>query len=167
MGAGDLHFVIDCPGIDVQRTAEQIREAQNVVHLVRVVTATSGNDCIHADFLRLFRRNFRVGICHRENNRIVGHACHHVLCHGALHTHAKKDIRVFHSFFQRAQLGRDCVGRLPLVHAFGAALIDDPFSIANDAIVVAGPHRFQKLDTSDTGSTRTIQNDLNVLDLLS
>jgi len=42
--AGELHLVGDAGRADVERAAEQEREAQDVVHLVREVGPARGND---------------------------------------------------------------------------------------------------------------------------
>ena len=72
-GAGDLHVVVDRPGVDVKRAPEEIGKAQNVVDLIGIVTAPGGHDGIGADSVGLFRGDFRIGVCHGEDHRIVRH----------------------------------------------------------------------------------------------
>jgi hypothetical protein len=54
VGAGDLHLVIDAPGPHVQRAAEDVGEAQDVVDLVGIVAAAGAHDGVLADGVDLF-----------------------------------------------------------------------------------------------------------------
>ena len=54
--------------------------------------------------------------------------------------------------------------RFPLVHALGAALIDDTFSVTHDDMIVRHAHGLDQLGTGNGGSARAIANDLNVLE---
>ena len=167
LGAGDFHLVIDGTGVDVQRATEQIRKAQNVVHLVRIVRTTGGHDGVRAHGVGVFGGDFGIGVGHRKNDRIVGHAEDHVLRHGTLGRHAKEHIRALHRVLKRTRIGFRGMGRFPLVHALGAALIDDALGIAHDTVVVLGTHRLDQFQTGDARRTRTVQNDLTVFDLFA
>ena len=59
------------------------------------------------------------------------------------------------------------MGRFPLVHAFGATLINHALRVTNDAVVVTRAHAFQQFDTGNSRSARAVQNDLNVFDLFA
>ena len=165
--AGDLHFVIDRTGMDIQRTAEQIRKTKNIVHLVGIIAAPRRHDGIGTDGVSFLRGDFRVWIGHREDHRIVAHAGDHLGRHRALGRHTKEHVRAHHRLFQRASIGPGGMGRFPLVHAFGATLIDHALGVAHDAIVVLGAHRLQKLKTGDPRRAGTIEDDLHVADLLA
>ena len=82
--AGDLHFVIDCAGMNIKRTTEQIREAQHVVYLVRIIGPTRRYNYVFAHCVHFLWCDLGVGVCHRENDRVWRHADHHVLGHSAL-----------------------------------------------------------------------------------
>ena len=66
---------------------------------------------------------------------------------------------------QRAGLGLHRVARLPLVHAVGAAFVDDAFGVAENEILRTEADGAQKLEAGDTGSAGAIAHDLGVLDL--
>ena len=55
--------------------------------------------------------------------------------------------------------------RLPLVHAFGAALVDDALGVAQDQVLVLEADRFEQLQAGDAGGAGAIADDLGVLDL--
>ena len=117
--------------------------------------------------MRVLRRDFRVRVRHREYDRVIRHRLHHLLRHGTFGGHAKKYIRATHRVLEAPirRLGRMC--RLPLVHAFGSALINDTLGVARDAIVVFCTHRLDQLDTGNPGGTSPVQHDLDVFDLLT
>ena len=117
--------------------------------------------------MRLFRRDFGIGIRHREDHRIVRHRPHHVLRDRALHAHAQEHIRIDHRFFQRPRLGLDRMRRFPLVHAFGAALVDHTLGVGDDAVLMPRAHPFEQLDTGDARRARAVQHDLYVLDFFA
>ncbi len=56
--------------------------------------------------------------------------------------HAKETRRAIHGLSKCARIGVDGMGGFPLVHAFGAALIDHAFGVAHDAVVVLAPMDF-------------------------
>ena len=167
MSTSDLHLVVDGARIDVQRAAEQVGKAQNVVHLVGIVRAARGDDGVDADLVGLFRGDFGIRVCHGKDHRVVGHGGNHLLRHRAFDRHAKENIGAFHCFLKRPQLSLDRMGRLPLVHTFGTALIDHTLGVTDDAVVMPRAHGFQQLDTGDTCRTRAVEHDLHVFDLLA
>ena len=167
LGTGDFHFVVDRAGVNVQRPPEQIGKAQHVVHLVRVIRPARCNNRIGPHLMRLFRRNLGIGVRHGENHGVVAHVLNHVLRHRPFGRHAKEHIRPHHRLFQRPQFRDNRMGRFPLVHALGPALIDHALGVANDAVLVASAHRLQQLDTGNPRRPRTVQNDPAILDLLA
>ena len=162
---GNLHFIVDGAGVDVQGTAEQIGKAKHVVDLVRIVAAPCCDDCVGADFMGFFGCDFWIRVCHRKDHRVISHGSHHILSHSTLGRHAKKHVCVFHRLFQGAQICFDGMGRFPLVHAFGAALVNHAFGVAHDTVFVTRAHRFQQFKTRDPRRTCAVQNDFDVLDL--
>ena len=79
--ARELHLVGDTRSPHVQRTAEDEREAQYVVDLVRIVRAAGGDDAVRPHRFRELWPDFRLGIGQREDERLVRHLLDHVLGH--------------------------------------------------------------------------------------
>ncbi|MPL61035.1 hypothetical protein SDC9_06602 [bioreactor metagenome] len=167
LGAGDLHLVVDRTGMDVERAAEEIGEAQNVVHLVRIIRPAGRHDRIGAHAMRLFRGDLGIGVRHREDHRVVGHLRHHLGRHRALGRNAEEDVGAHHRLFQRARVGLRRMRRFPLVHALGAALPDHALGVAHDAVVVLCAHGLDQLEAGDAGGAGAVQHDPAVLDLLA
>ena len=153
--------------MDIQRAAKQIGKAQHIVDLIGVIRAPGGNNCILAHCVGILRGDFRVGVGHGKNNRVFGHGFNHILGYRPLGRHPQKHIRPLHRFFQPAQVGFDRMGRFPLVHALGAALIDNPLGITNDTIIVPGPHGFEQFDTGNARRARTIEHNPAFLDFFA
>ena len=165
--ASDLHLVIDRARVNIQSTAEQIRESQYVVHLVRVIRTASADDGIGPHFLRFFWSDFRIRVRHCKDQRIRCHGFNHLRRHSTLNGNAKEDIRALHGFFQSAQIGIRRMRRFPLVHTFGTPLINHAFGVTNDAIVMLRAHGLHEFDTGNARSTRAIQHDLHIFDFLA
>jgi hypothetical protein len=87
---------------------------------------------------RILGRDFRIGIGHGENDRLVGHRFDHGLSSGIGRRQAEKHICPFIASAS-VRLSVNGMGRFPLVHAFGAALIDHALGVAEDDIL--GPAR--------------------------
>ena len=67
---GDLHFLVDIAGAYVKCAAEDAREGQNVVDLVRVI-APAGRDDLRAARLRVLREDLRRRVRAGEDDRIL------------------------------------------------------------------------------------------------
>ncbi len=67
VGSGDLHLLIDVAGAAVERTAEDAREREHVVDLVREV-ASAGADNSSAGFLGEVGHDLGCGIRHRKGD---------------------------------------------------------------------------------------------------
>ena len=59
------------------------------------------------------------------------------------------------------------MGRFPLVHPLGAALINHALRVTNDAILVLRTHRFQKLYAGNPSSPSAVQYDFNIFDIFA
>ena len=65
---GNLHFLVDIAGAHVERAAEDAREGQNVVDLVRVI-APAGRDDLRAARLRVLREDLRRRVRAGEDDK--------------------------------------------------------------------------------------------------
>ena len=138
-GGGDLHLHVDGGGAHVERAAEDEGKAEHVVDLVRIVRAAGRHDGVVAHLRDLFGGDFRIRIGHGEDDRLRRHRLHHVLGHRALDGQAEEHVGALHRVGQRARVGLDRVGRLPLVHALGAALVDHALGVAEDQVLGRKP----------------------------
>ena len=89
---GQLHFFIDHFGAHVECTAKDIRETQNVVDLIGVIAAASGEDDVFAGGHGFFVGNFGRRICHGKNDAILGHDFDHFLIHHIAFRQSDKNI---------------------------------------------------------------------------
>jgi hypothetical protein len=73
LGGGDLHVVVDgrCP--HVERAAEDVGKAQDIVDLVGIIGPSGGDDGVIAHRGDLLGRDFRIRIGHGEDDRVLGH----------------------------------------------------------------------------------------------
>ena len=62
----------------VERAAEDVREAEHVVDLVRVVAAPGGDDRVGPRRLRVRVADLRIGVGQREDDRLLRHRLQHL-----------------------------------------------------------------------------------------
>ena len=76
--AGQLHVLVDRRRADIQRPAKDEGKAQDVVHLIWIVAAPGCDDAIRPDALGIFGTDLRIGIGHRQDDRLRRHAPDHL-----------------------------------------------------------------------------------------
>ena len=162
LGRGDLHRLVDRAGTHVQRATEDVGEPQHVVDLIGIVAASGRDDRVRAGFPRLLRRDLRIRIRHREDDRLVRHAANHVLGHRALHRQTEEYVGTIQRIGQRARLGGRRMRRLPLVHALGASLVDHALGVAQHDVLRPHAHRLQQLDARNPRRSRAVHHQLRV-----
>ena len=55
--------------------------------------------------------------------------------------------------------------RFPLIHALGAALIDDAFGVAEDDVTGCKSDRFEQFETGDAGGASPVAHELGGFDI--
>ena len=73
-----LHGLIDLGGAHVEGSAKDVRKAQYVIHLVRIVASAGRHNQVLARLDRDVVVDFRVRICQRKDHRIGGHRLYHL-----------------------------------------------------------------------------------------
>ena len=126
-----LHRFGDAAGVDIERAAEDEREAEHIVDLVRVIAAAGADDGVRPGGQCVFRAYLRVRVGHGEDDRVIGHAGDHFLGNGIGDREPAEDISADHRLIQRAQLGID--GEIGFVAVdIGAPLINHAARIQHD-----------------------------------
>ncbi len=162
LGSGDLHRLVDRASTHIERSAEDVGKAENVVDLVGIVAAAGGDDRVRTGFACFFRCDLGIGIRHREDDRLVGHPAYHVLGHRAFYRQPENYIGAVQRIGQRTRVGGRGMGGLPLVHAVGAALIDHALGVAKHDVLRPHAHRLQQLDACDARGTGAVHHQLSV-----
>src|ERR1700737_922370 len=80
---GHLHFLIYLSGASVERSAEDEREAEHVVHLIGKIAAAGRNDSVGAYCANLIGKDLGLGIGEGEDDGLLGHPCDHLAVDGA------------------------------------------------------------------------------------
>ena len=88
----------------------------------------------------------------------------HLRGHGTLGREAEEGIRAIQSFRQRSRLCLGRISRLPLVHAFLAALVDDALRVAENDVLARHAERAQELEAGDASGACAVDDKLEVLD---
>ena len=163
-GSGQLHFVVDGAGANVEGAPEDVREAEHVVDLVRIIGTSGGHDGVGPHLLDRLGRDLGIRVGHGEDDRIVGHGLDHVLAHRVFDRQAHEHVGAGHGLGQGARLGLDGVRRLPLVHAVGAALVDDAPGVAHDDVLGLEAEALHQFDAGDGRGAGAVDHQLAVLD---
>ena len=161
----DLHLHVDAGRLDVERAAEDIGKAQHVVDLVRVVGPPGRHDGVVAHRGDFLRGDLRIGIGHREDDRLRRHDLDHLRGDRALGREAEENVGACERFGEAARLGLDRVRRLPLVHALLAAAVDHAFGVAQHDVLRLKPDRPEQLQAGDAGGTGAVAHQLGRADL--
>ena len=169
--AGQLHFFVDRRRADVERAAEDVRETQGVVDLVREVAAAGGDDRVRARLAGEFRVDLGRRVGQGEDDRLVGHGLHHLRLEHATGGHAQEDVGAVDDFSQRTRRGVARIPRNAFVDAaraqVGAAGVQH--AVAVDHVDVGGfdAQRHQHVQAGDAGRAGAADRQLDVGDVLA
>ena len=150
-GRRQLHLHIDRASPHVERAAEDEREPEDVVDLVRIVGTPGSHEDVTAGVHRLFPGDLRVRIGHRQHERLLVHRDDHLLRNGSLHRQAHENVGAAHGVVEGPHRSVDGVALLELVHPRIAAGVDDAARIAHHDVVVTDAQALGKLGAGNTG----------------
>ena len=159
---GDFHLVVNARSADIEGASKDIGEAQDIVHLIRIVGAAGRNDRVIANFLHVLRRNLWIGICHGKNDRLIRHRFHHILRDDVFGRQADKHIGADKRLRQVTGVSLDGMGGFPLVHTVFSATINDAAAVAHDDILILNAHALNQLDACDGRCARSVYHQFNV-----
>ena len=145
----------------VQRAAKDVREAQDVVDLVRVIGASGGDDGVIAHRLDVFGRYLGVRIGQCKDDGVRCHLGDHLFFQHAARRQAEENIRAFDHLAQRA---RGCVlGKLDLVfvHQLGAAFIDHAGQVGHVDVFARNAELEQQAQAGQRSSARARRDQLD------
>src|SRR5471032_2898908 len=165
--ASELHFFIDGGGAHVERTTEDVREAQHVVDLVRVVRAARGNDGVAAHGVDFFWRDFRVWIGQREDQWTFRHRLDHLCADHAAFGHADEDVGANHGVCQVAVAGVIGVACLVFFHIGVAAWVDHALAVAHFQQGFVQAQRDQQVQAGDRRCTGAGDGYFDFIDILA
>ena len=151
----NFHLDRDGRRTRVERAPEDIGEAQDVVDLVVVIGAASGDDRVITHRFDFFGQDFRRRIGQRKNQGLGRHRGHHVGLEHPTGREAQKDVRAHHHLAQGARAGLLGKDNLVLVHQLGAALVDNPGQISHKNVFAGNPQLHQKPQTGQGRRART------------
>ncbi len=132
----ELHLLVHRRRADVERAAEDEREAQHVVDLVREVGAPGGDDRVGARRLGDVGHDLGLGIGERQDQRLVGHQRQPSRASAPRRrTGRGRRRRRASTSAERARVGGLRVARLVLVHQLGAPGVDDAGDVDDEDVL--------------------------------
>ena len=165
--AGQLHRLGDLRGAAVQRAAEDVGKAQDVVDLVRIVRAAGGDDAVGPRRLGDLGADLRLGVGQRQDDRLVGHRRDHVGGQHAGGRAAQEDVGVAHHVGQRLRVGLLAVALLGLVQAVAAAFADHALGVADEDVLDLHAQTDHQVQAGDRRRAGTRHRHLHFADLLA
>ena len=163
--AGEFHVAIDAGRPGIERAAEDERKAQDVVDLVGIVGPAGADHGVRARRAGFFRRDFRVRVGERHDERVRPHAAALV---GAQHVRpgkAEKNLRAVDDLVQRAGLA--VLRKGGLVRLGLAALANQPVDIQQPDIFALQPQVQQHVQASDARRAAACRNQLDPPEFLA
>ncbi len=125
----DLHGLVDLGGADIERAAEDIGKAQDVVHLVGEVRASGADQGVRTRLERLVRHDLRGRVGERHDQGPRRHPGRHLRLEHAGGGQAEKDIGAVDDVGELPLVGLLGVDALPAVHQHRAAFVDEAFDV--------------------------------------
>ena len=164
--AGDLHLFVDRRRADVERSLEDEREAQQVIHLVREVGPAGGDDRVRPRSLRQVRHDLRHRVGEREDDRSVSHPLDHLGGQDAGGGQSQEQIGAGNGVGERPCRRLPSISCLLRRHPFRAPGVDDPLVIDEQHVFPPRAQAQQQIQTSDAGGAAAGRDDAEVLDRL-
>ncbi len=163
---GQLHLLIDLGGADIQGAPEDEGEAQDIVHLVRIVAAARGQDDVVAGGLGGGVVDLGIGVGQGEDDGVLGHAQQHLGRQCPLAGAAHEDIGILDGVGQGAPGAGLGEALLVGVHALGAARVDQPLGVAEPQVLELDARADHHVRAGDGGGAGTAEHHLHVPELL-
>ena len=164
---GELHLLVDRGRAHVQRAAEDEREAERVVHLVRVVGAAGADQAVRTDLLRELGPDLRLGVGHRQDDRLVGHLLDHLRLEHAAGGQAEEDIGAGDDVGERPGARVPGVALLVRVHALLATLVDHALRVGDQDVLRLQPQAHQQVEAGDRRRAGARARELHLADVLA
>ena len=165
--AGDLHLVVDGLGPDIERAAEDVGEAEDVVHLVGIVAAAGGDDGVVAHGGDVLRRDLRVGVGERQDQRLGRHLGDHLLLEHAAGRQAEEDVGALDHLGQAAGRGLAGVALLPRVHQLVAALPDHALDVGDPDVFLGQAELLEQAEARQRRGAGARDHQLHLGDVLA
>ncbi len=161
---GALHLLVDGLGARVERPAEDVGEAQDVVDLVGIVGAAGGEDDVGARGHRVGVGDLRVGVGQGEDDGVGVHAPHHVLRQDVGHAEAEEDVGAGDGLLEGTGVGVD--GELALGGVqVGPPGGDDALAVAHEDVLLLGAEGHVELRARDGRRAGAVDDDLDLADV--
>ena len=164
---GVLHMLVDGCRANVQGSAEDIREADDVVHLVRVVASARCKDDVfagtHGDIVGDFGDRIREG----EHDRVLCHRLDHFLGEDVRLGKSKEYVGTLHGFGESRNVCAIRCEKFLLRSEVLASLADDALAIDHDDVFFLDAEGKVELCAGDCRGSRSVYHELYLVDVLA
>ncbi len=162
-----LHGLVDRRRADVERPAEDVGEAEDVVDLIGEIRPACADHGVRAHLAGEVGHDLRRRIGERHDHRPLGHRLQKLRLQHAAGREPEEDVRPLDHFRQRALVRLLGIDRLVAVHQLLAADVDEALEVADPDVVDLGAERDQQVEAGERRRTRTRGDDLDRGDVLA
>ncbi len=141
-----LHRLVDARCRHVERAAEDEREHQHVVDLVRIVGPPGRDDRVGPRRLREVGHDLGLRVGERHDQRPVGHLRQPLGLEHPRRRQAEEDVGAGEDVVERARVGGLRVARLVVVHLLGAPGVDDALDVRHPDVLLRDAQRHQQVE---------------------
>ena len=163
---GQFHLFVDGSSADVQRAAEDEREAQNVVNLVRVVGTAGANDGVRTHLFRQRRQDFRFRVGEGQDHWRTRHLLNHFLRQHFRTRATEENVCAVNDIIQRTlTVIHHCVSRFGFRHVWFTIFVNHPFGVTDHNVVFLHTQRHQQVHTGNRRRTCTGHHHAHIRDI--
>ena len=157
-----LHLLVDGARAAIERSPEDVGEAEHVVDLVGEIRAPGADHGVGPRLAGDLRHDLGRRIGERQDQRLRRHVLQQVGAEHAGGRQAEKDVGAGENVGERAGRRVLDVGVLPAVHLLDAALVGDAETVGDPDVLDLGAERDEEVEAGECGSTRARCDDLDV-----
>ena len=151
----------------VQGSAENVRKAQDVVDLIRIIRPASGHDGVVAHLHHFFGGDFRNRVGQRKNQWPGRHAGHHFGLEHTARRKSQKHVGAINGLGQRALAGGLRVDGLVGIHQLGAAFVNQAFDVGHPDVLARQAQLDQQANAGQCCGAGAAGDQLDFLDFLT
>ena len=163
----EFHRLVHRRRTDVECAAEDEREAEHVVDLVRIVRAARRYDRVGPRRLGKIGHDLRLGIGERKDQRLVRHRRQPFGLQHLRRRQSEEDVGTGQEVGELARIGLLRVARLVVVHLLLATGIDDARDVGHPDVLPWNAERYEEIQARERGRARARADELDLGDVLA
>ena len=167
VNGGELHLLIYGGGSRVERTAEEVGEAEHIVDLIGIVAAAGGDEAVGTGGAGILVGDLGHRVGQSEDDGLVGHGAHHFLGEDIAARQAYEHVSALDSLGQRVHVGTRGGEELLLRCQVGTVGCDNAVAVQHENILLLGSEGDVELGARDGSCAGSAHHDLYIAYVLA